>query len=227
MNITCRKCNSECDELDRVCELCGASLKAHQRVPIRFVYADPPYLGCAKAHYSKDPSGIKAEEVNHAELIGLLNTYDAWALSTHTPGLRTLLPMCPADVRVGAWVKPFASFKPGVNPAYAWEAIIFRGARKRNRNHWTIRDWVSANITLKKGTHGAKPPGFCFWMFELMGLTPSDELIDLYPGSGVVSASWEIWKRTASLFPTRDVPDNLEELEMEYLDTTMRGCDGK
>ena len=37
--------------------------------------------------------------------------------------------MCPAGVRVGAWVKTFCAFKKGVRPAYAWEPVIFTGGR--------------------------------------------------------------------------------------------------
>jgi len=167
---------------------------------VRFCYADPPYIGCAKTHYSKDPSGIEPKEIDHSELIKQLNTYDCWALSTHSPGLKQILPFCPDDVRIAAWVKPFASFKPNVNPAYAWEPIIFRGARKRERTDMTVPDWVSANITLQKGTHGAKPMQFCLWLFELMGLRRGDELVDLFPGSGIVSRAWDTWIKCIPLF---------------------------
>lgn len=92
---------------------------------MRFAYADPPYIGQAKRHYSADP---KCAEVDHQELIArLCSDYDAWALSLSTPTLKQILSYCPDNVRVGAWVKPFASFKPGVNPAYAWEPVVFRG----------------------------------------------------------------------------------------------------
>lgn len=155
-------------------------------------YADPPYPGCAKRHYD-------CPEVNHAELIFRMNhEADIWALSTNSTTLRQVLELCPPDVRVGAWVKPFAVFRPGVNPAYAWEPVIFRGARKRPRTIPTVRDWVSANITMKRGVHGAKPDSFCFWLFDLLGLHPEDEFHDLFPGSGAVSRCWETWKEAKS-----------------------------
>lgn len=89
-------------------------------------YADPPYPGQARKHYRNDPSHIPAAEVDHAALIAqLCDEYpDGWALSTSSAALRDVLLLCPADVRVAAWVKPFAVFKPGVNPAYAWEPVI-------------------------------------------------------------------------------------------------------
>ena len=159
---------------------------------MRFAYADPPYIGQAAKHYSHDP---RCAEVDHAELIAKLNGYDAWALSLSSPTLRIILPMCPEDVRVMAWVKPFASFKPNVNPAYAWEPVIVKGGRKRPRTEPTVRDWVSANITLRKGLSGAKPPVFCFWLFDVLGMQAGDEFDDIFPGTGGVSRAWDEYQR--------------------------------
>jgi hypothetical protein len=84
-------------------------------------YADPPYPGQAFKHYGNHPD--YAGEVDHAALLEQLeDDYpDGWALSTSSPALRDVLPLCPADVRVMAWVKPFAAFKKNVRVAYAWE----------------------------------------------------------------------------------------------------------
>ena len=155
---------------------------------MRFAYADPPYVGQAKRHY-------KSDEVDHKHLIQVvLSKYDGWALSCSSPSLKLLLPWCPENIRVAAWVKPFAIFKPNVNPAYAWEPVLFFGARKRTRQELTIRDWVSANITLKKGLVGVKPPTFCLWLFDLLGMCPDDVFDDLFPGTGAVTKAWEEWK---------------------------------
>jgi len=94
---------------------------------------------------------------------------------------------------MGAWVKPFASFKPHVNPAYAWEPVYFRCARPGRRDVATVRDWVSANITLKRGLSGAKPEPFAWWLFDVLGAEPGDTLHDVYPGTGGVSRAWEVW----------------------------------
>ena len=161
---------------------------------MRFCYADPPYLGCSGFYKEK-------REVDHEELIGELSeSFDGWALSCHTPSLRILLPMCPDDVRVMAWVKPFCSFKPGVNPAYAWEPVLVRGGRKRGKDVWTVRDWCSCNITLRRGMVGAKPEVFCFWLFEVLGMRKDDEFVDLFPGTGGVTSAWEKWRN--GLFTT-------------------------
>jgi len=80
---------------------------------MRLAYADPPYIGQARKHYGPD-----AREVNHELLVNHLREFDGWALSASSPSLAKILPLCP-EARVAAWVKPFASFKPNVNPAYA------------------------------------------------------------------------------------------------------------
>lgn len=171
---------------------------------MRVAYADPPYIGQAKRHYD-------CAEVDHVELVERLQGFDAWALSLSSPTLKQVLALCPDDVRIGAWVKPFCAFKANVNPAYAWEPVIFRGGRKLGRKVDTVRDWVAESITLKRGLSGAKPTAFSFWLFDFLGMEPSDEFHDLFPGTGAVSTAWEHWKvrresRQAVLFETAPGP---------------------
>lgn len=162
---------------------------------VKAAYADPPYFGLSAQFYGElhpDAADYDLIETHAALIERLSKEYDAWALSLHSPSLKHILPLCPEDCRVAAWVKPFASFKPGVNPGYAWEPVIFRGARaKRDRAEATVRDFVACNIALKKGLGGAKPAGFCRWVFELLGLQAGDTLDDLFPGTGVVGREWQ------------------------------------
>src|SRR5690349_17984030 len=147
-----------------------------------FAYADPPYVGQGRRYVEK-------QEVDQEKLVKrLVSEYpDGWALSLSSPSLQQIIAYCPSDVRVMAWVKPFAAFKPNVNPAYAWEPVIVRGGRKRDRWEPTVRDWVSANITLKKGLVGAKPEPFCEWILNVLNVQTGDQLDDLYPGTGVMT----------------------------------------
>ena len=153
---------------------------------MKFAYADPPYMGCAKKYPEK-------REVDHAELVHhLVAAYpDGWALSLHSPSLKFILPLCPPDVRVMAWVKPFAIYKPNVGVAYAWEPVIVHGGRKRTRRQSTVKDWVSANITLRTGLVGAKPEGFAYWLYEIFNAHEEDTLHDLYPGTGNMTRYWK------------------------------------
>lgn len=155
---------------------------------MKFAYADPPYIGQAKKHYSHDPN---CAEVDHKQLIAMMvDKYDGWALSCSSPSLREILPYCPDKIHIGAWVKPFAIFKPNVNPSYSWEPVIFYGGRKRGRNILTCKDFISQNITLKRGLVGAKPVLFCEWVFEMLHILPGDTLDDLYPGTGIVTETF-------------------------------------
>ncbi len=164
---------------------------------MKAAYADPPYLGCGKKLYGKhhpDAMIWDAPEA-HVRLVDQLeNEYDAWAMSCSTPSLRALLPLMPPEIRVAAWVKPFAIFKPNVGVAYAWEPVLFKEGRKRSRERPTSRDWVSANVTLRKGLTGAKPVQFCEWLFDLLTLEPDDEFIDIFPGTGIVGHTWDLWR---------------------------------
>ena len=174
---------------------------------MKIAYADPPYIGQAKRHYSQEDS--YAGEVNHTDLIRMLVAAfpDGWALSCSSPSLPILLPIVTAATkglhpyRIGAWVKSFCAFKKGVRPAYAWEPVIYWGGRNppwyphppppRNGKQTTPKDFVVAPITLKKGLVGAKPPAFCEWLFWLMGMRAGDQLIDLFPGTGAVTQAWQ------------------------------------
>lgn len=155
---------------------------------MRFAYADPPYLGQARRHYGPD-----AREVNHRVLLGTLvrEFPDGWALSCSSPSLGTLLALCPPDVRVLAWVKPFCRFKPNVGVAYAWEPVIVRGGRRRTRTQPTVRDWLAASATRRTGVVGAKPEAFCRWLLEVLNAQAGDELVDMFPGTGVVTRTWQ------------------------------------
>jgi len=164
---------------------------------LRVAYADPPYPGMA--HFYKDHPDY-AGEVDHAELIGRLNDdFDAWILHTASTTLWDVLPLCPRDVRVMAWTKTFASFKLHVTTAYAWEPVITHGGRKRPETEPTVRDWFACPITLQRGLVGVKPEAVCIWIFDALGLTPDDELVDLFPGSGAIARAWETFCRQGRL----------------------------
>lgn len=187
---------------------------------MRMGYADPPYFGCCALYgHEHGTDGWCWDAIStHGRLIDrLVDEFpDGWALSCSTPSLRHLLALCPETARVAAWVKPFAVFKPNVNPAYAWEPVIWCGGRqKRSREEPTTRDWVSAEITLKKGLTGAKPAAFCWWLFDLLGLHPDDDIVDLFPGTGIVGTTWDQFKRQRSLF--HGVCPSASEEEVENL----------
>jgi hypothetical protein len=164
---------------------------------MRAAYADPPYLGLAAKFYGdchEEAAEYDDPRAHERLIVRLCDEFDSWALSLHEPSLRKILPMCPPDARVGAWVKPFCSFKLNVTRAWAWEPVIFRFSRKRTREQGTWRDFVSEPMTMRRGFPSAKPEAFCFWIFEGLNLLPDDEFSDLFPGSGAVGDAWDKWR---------------------------------
>lgn len=175
---------------------------------MKFAYADPPYLGCCRLydHYHPDDRCWDDLSTHMALIERLVREFpDGWALSCTSGSLRSLLPLCPDDSRVGPWVKTFGAFKRGVRPAYMWEPVIFRGGRnpsngyshkppEKNGKQTTPKDFaiISAGdllaepITLKKGLTGAKPEAFCEWVLDLLNVLPGDEVVDLFPGTGTM-----------------------------------------
>lgn len=177
---------------------------------MKVAYADPPYPGQSEKHYGDHPD--YAGEVDHAELIERMERdYDGWLLHTSSVALRDVLPLCPPDVRVMGWMKSFAAYKVNIPIAYAWEPVIVKACRKPVVSHRVVsRDWLALNpeeteawlgepavvaaITMRRGLSGVKPEKVCRWAFEMLGLEPTDELVDLFPGSGAVTRAWKAWQ---------------------------------
>lgn len=158
--------------------------------PMKFAYADPPYLGCcSKYGHNHADWGCFDDWETHGTLIDTLYELfpDGWAMSLSSPSMEKILPLlCEEPHHVGAWVKSFASFKPNVNPGYCWEPVVFVGGRKLGRDVETVRDFIVEPITLEKGLTGAKPPNVCRWIARMLGYQPGDELVDLFPSTGVM-----------------------------------------
>lgn len=169
---------------------------------MRIAYADPPYPGQSAKHYSDHPD--YAGEVLPADLFRQLAEYDGWVLHTSSAALPQIIRAGdsipaeyggPRDYRIMAWVKPFAAFKRNVPVAYAWEPVLVKACRKPVVSHRVVmRDWISESITMKRGLAGAKPEAVCRWLFEVVGMEPSDELCDLFPGTGAVTRAFAAWQ---------------------------------
>lgn len=162
---------------------------------MRFAYADPPYPG--KARLYKDHPDFGGEVDMSALLASLVADYpDGWALSTSAEALPAVLALCPRDVRVAAWLRgerPTMSYRP----LNAWEPVIYCGGRPRlggvdvsTRRVDALAYVARIRATDRRRVIGAKPAAFCWWLFDLLGALPGDELVDMYPGSGGVARAW-------------------------------------
>lgn len=180
--------------------------QGHQAV--RFAYADPPYVGQAK-QYRNHPD--YAGEVDQRALVErLVDEYpDGWALSLSAASLPMILPMCPPDVRVLAWVKSMVHMLPGIRLQYGWEPVIMRGGRQGP--HTTGEPMLKDYLVCHPQEHqyrraelghviGRKPRPFCEWLFNCLGARPGeDELHDIFPGTGHVAWCWARWSEQLNL----------------------------
>lgn len=165
--------------------------------PKRFAYADPPYIGQAKRHYGQHPDF--GGEVDHAELIERLERdYDGWALSLSMKSLPAIVRLAPEDILTLAWVKPNTAPPMGDNRHYSWEPVLLRPLRVPALPTAThlVATVDTYTFRPKPDTYvvGAKPRRFSEWLFQSAGLRPSDEFVDLFPGSGAVGAAWQEWR---------------------------------
>lgn len=130
-------------------------------------------------------------EVDFRALIASLAAarYDGWALSTSERSLRWLLPLCPPEARICPWVKPHGAAPASYGLHNCWEPLIVVGGRQLPPG---VRDWLSAHAARGGGDlPGRKPIAFCAWLFDCLGMQPGDELVDAFPGSGIVGRTWE------------------------------------
>jgi len=172
---------------------------------VRLAYADPPYLGRC-SYYDHDhrrPYACWNDIGTHRELLfNLEREYDGYIMHMSVPTLAGLELGAYPDARLCAWVKPFASFKPNQTVGYAWEPVLIkplRPARVVGASE-VMRDWISERMA-QKGFTGGKPERVCHWAFDVAGLEPNDELIDLFVGSGAVARAWLTWMQRLPLEP--------------------------
>lgn len=162
---------------------------------MRLAYADPPYPG--KAYLYPENT-----EVDHVALIAQLQEYDGWALSTNEQSLQHVLSLCPPGLRVLAWCRP-NTWPARPNPLYAWEPVIMHPVRtERVRARSYMEGFAPTGfLQSRRGFAGAKTEQFASWLFECLGADgEEDTLDDLFPGTGVIGATWSSWRSQLSLF---------------------------
>lgn len=181
---------------------------------MRFAYADPPYLGRAeyyRAHHEE--AMLWDDPETHRSLIARLQAEyaDGWVMSLSERSLRTILPMCPVEARTAAWISE--------RPRYAgkamavrrhFEPVIFCGGREGPNR---AADFcVTAQEPLPPGSSrytmdksairsgevfvGRKPAAFCRWVLALLGFEAGDDIVDLFPGTGVMGRVVESMRGT-------------------------------
>ena len=177
---------------------------------MKFAFADPPYLGRAEYYRAHHPDAMDWDDPEtHRALIKRLQEDfpDGWAMSLHETSLRTLLPMCPKNARIAAWIAERPRFGGKLAVRRHFEPVIFCGGRPWSDGGSRTADYCITKQTpmaihepryrisrekIRKGEVfvGRKPRAFSMWIFDILGAKRGDEFHDLFPGSGSVSAAW-------------------------------------
>jgi hypothetical protein len=146
----------------------------------------------ARRHYGRHPD--YAGEVDTAELVARLEAGwpDGWALATNGQSLQAVLEVCP-PVRVAIWHNT-AARPPGASFGWwqTYEAVMIRGGRaslSRGR-----RDLLACGTGAGGRFIGGKPAPWTRWVLGLLGAETGDDITDLFPGSGAVTAEIEAWR---------------------------------
>lgn len=220
--MRCAWCDGSLEGLRKDAKFCGvrcrqashrfgkaAVSRRRATLPIRLAYADPPYPGLSARYYSEHPDF--GGEVDHRALLSRLQEFDGWALSTNSDSLPLVLHLAVdlgiEELQVAAWHRGPRKVRTS-RPLRAWEPVVYRGGRRVVREPLEAAvdflDHVSRpRTTDPKRVIGAKPSAFAFWMFDLLGARPGDELVDLFPGSGGIARAWSAFE-AAALEPSRE-----------------------
>lgn len=174
---------------------------------MKMAIADPPYLGRGvrwygggRGHYKGDavaadvhPEASEWDDpARHQQLVAdLMDCYDGWAIAASADSLPVYLEVTSPDTRVAVWYRTNA-MPSGSRITNAWEPVIYRvPASLRGRDTAPgIQDVLVEGVNVKAGFLGAKPAKWTRWVLGLLGYDSGrDELTDLFPGSGAVSAA--------------------------------------
>lgn len=179
-------------------DLAGGGARVTMRSRARRYYGDGTRSAEERPADFHPGAGEWDDPARHRALLEqLMQEYDGWAIATSPDGLEAYRPL-PVGHRLLAWVKPTAQ-PTAQRLGSKWEpVIVYPPAPRRARVPAPgteraylpqIPDVLVAPVQ-KVGFPGAKPPAWTRWVLDALGYDPdTDELVDLFPGSGSVAAA--------------------------------------
>lgn len=161
--------------------------------PKRIGIFDPPYVG--KAWLYEDHPDY-AGEVDHAQLIDELRSFDGWALFADGAEQGVVARLFPSDLsfRTAIWVRGARGVRSRF-PQKSFETIFYWPARivpEDRRAQDSLVHFHHPRHTDPDFVIGAKPAAVCEWVFNLLSARVGDTLEDRFPGSGSFSRAWDV-----------------------------------
>lgn len=157
-------------------------------------YGDGPRSTEQPADFHPDAGEWDDPRRHRLLLEQLMDEFDGWAIATTPDGIRCYEPL-PIPCRLLVWVKRRA-MPTGHHIASTWEpVIVFPAAARRARA--AVRGEKLAQVPdvlvcspPGAGFAGAKPAQWTRWVLDALAYDPdTDELVDMFPGSGAVAAA--------------------------------------
>jgi hypothetical protein len=172
-------------------DLAGGAQRVTSRSRARRWYGDGPraWNDSPPADFHADAGRWDDPAEHRALLESLAAGFDGWAIATSPDGLDAYRPL-PIGARTLAWVVP-NRIPGGSRVISRWEAVVaFVPEERRGRAGAHRVDDVLVEPAPAIRFPGAKPPAWTRWVLAVLGYDPAvDEVVDLFPGSGSVSAA--------------------------------------
>lgn len=157
-----------------------------------FWYGDslPSCKGAPRADNHPDASEWDAPE-RHQRLMAELDAeFDGWAIATAHDSL-PVYGTLPRGARVMIWHKP-NSIGTASRIRNVWEPVIIKPPASRLSSKLmggSINDLLTASAP-RRNFAGSKPDAWTRWVLDALGYDPAtDDLVDMFPGSGSVAAA--------------------------------------
>lgn len=161
--------------------------------------------------------GLLDDELSGKGLVErLCSEFDAWAISLKATSLRSFLPLCPTQAKVGIWIKiPSHGVAPNTaKTSQTWEPVIFMTVAGRKRTPPWFDHLVEPSLT-DKSLRWTRPAGFSAWVFDGLGLKQRDTFVHLFQRNDTMTTAWRQWQR-------RNNPDGFQ---LEFFHAPMPKAD--
>lgn len=176
-------------------DLAGGESRVTMRSRATRWYGEGPRAASDAPRADIHPDAGKWDDLSaHRELLlHMVQNYDGWAIATTPDGLGAYHPL-PINAQIMAWHRPTA-MPGGGRLIERWEpVIVYIPEERRTREGMRVSNVLTANAPSARGRGrsfvGSKPPAWTRWVLDALGYDPaSDQIDDLFPGSGAVAAA--------------------------------------
>lgn len=174
-------------------DLAGGGSRVTMRSRATRWYGEGPRSSTDAPRADVHPEAAKWDDLSaHRELLlHLVENFDGWAIATTPDGLGAYHPL-PINAQIMAWHRPTA-MPGGGRLIERWEpVIVYIPEERRTRAGARVSNVLTAVAPSARGGRrsfvGAKPAEWTRWVLDALGYdSATDDLVDLFPGSGAVS----------------------------------------